>query len=65
MKKATVKPVEKIWLSNKEAQTYLGMSEDFFTRLRNEAKIHYYRIGRCVFYNKQDIDDLVLKNKII
>ena len=65
MVKTRVQPVEKRFLSSREAQAYLGMSDDFFTRLRNEAKIHYYRIGRCVFYEKNDIDQLVLNNKVI
>lgn len=65
MKTATVKTIEKVWLSSKEAQAYLGMSEDFFKRLRTEAKLPYSRIGRCVFYAKNDIDELITNNKII
>lgn len=65
MTKARIIPLEKRFLSSKEAQAYLGMKEDFFTRLRNEAKIHYYRVGRCVFYEKNDLDQLVLNNKVI
>lgn len=63
MKYATVKSVEKTWLSSKEAQKYLGMGEDFFRKLRQEAKIHYYRIGRNIIYAKKDIDELVMKNQ--
>ena len=65
MTKAKVIPLEKRFLSSKEAQAYLGMSDEFFTRLRNKCKIHYYRIGRCVFYEKKDLDELVLTNKVI
>lgn len=65
MTKARVIPLEKRFLSSKEAQAYLGMSDDFFTRLRNEAKIHYFRVGRCVFYEKKDLDELILRNKVI
>lgn len=33
MKQATVTQIEKIWLSNKEAQAYLGVGMDFFKNL--------------------------------
>lgn len=65
MAKGRVRNIEKIWLSSDEAQAYLGMSGDFFKRLRMEAKIHYYRVGRCVFYAKNDIDELITSNQII
>lgn len=65
MRRAHVEIVEKRFLSSKEAQAYLGMSDDFFVRLRNEAKLHFYRVGRCVFYEKRDLDELILSNKVI
>ena len=65
MTKGRVKHIEKIWLSSDEAQAYLGMSADFFKRLRTEAKLPYSRIGRCVFYAKSDIDELVTSNRVI
>lgn len=65
MAKGRVKHIEKIWLSSNEAQAYLGMSADFFKRLRDNAQIHYYRVGRCVFYAKSDIDELVTSNRVI
>jgi hypothetical protein len=60
-----VNTVEKVWLSSKEAQAYLGMGEDFFKRLRTDAKLHFYRVGRCVFYAKNDIDELITNNKVV
>ena len=42
---AQVKNVERIWLSNKEAQTYLGMKQDFFAYLRKSGQLPYYQIG--------------------
>ena len=65
MTKTIVKSVEKRWLSSRDAQQYLGMGKDFFDRLREEALIHYYRVGRCGFYEKSDIDNLIIKNRIV
>lgn len=51
--------IEKVWLSNKEAQKYLGVGLDFFKLLRASGRLPYYRIGHTVFYRKDDIDRLV------
>lgn len=37
MKQATVTQIEKIWLSNKEAQAYLGVGMDFLKNLRSSG----------------------------
>ena len=62
---AQVKNVERIWLSNKEAQVYLGMSQDFFHQLRRTGQLAYYQVGnKAVFYKKEDIDRL-LENSLV
>lgn len=36
-----VEPVQKIWLSAKEAMAYLGCSMDLLEKLRNNAEISF------------------------
>lgn len=61
-----VQPIVKRWLSNKEAQKYLGMGPKFFERMRNEAMIPFYQIGnKAVFYDVKDLDKLIIKNRVI
>lgn len=64
-KSVTVGQVEKRWLSSQEARKYLGMGKDFFDNLRENAKIHYYKVGNSIFYAISDLDNLILKNKVI
>ena len=61
MKQATVTQIEKIWLSNKEAQAYLGVGMDFFKNLRSSGRISFFKVGTTVFYRKRDIDRLIEK----
>lgn len=63
--KATVLEMEKAWLSNKEAQAYLGMSADFFKDLRASGQLTFYKVRGAVFYRKCDIDRLVEKGRVI
>lgn len=64
-KQGSVMPVEKIFLSTAEVMKYLDCSEDFIEKLRNEAKLNFYRLGRKFLYAKADIDKLILKNRVI
>lgn len=65
MMPGTVVQVEKVWLSNAEAQKYLGVSESFLKRLRLNGKMSFYKLGGKVFYKKADIDRLVTKGRVI
>lgn len=55
--------IEKTWLSNKEAQAYLGMSSDFLKDLRQDGLLAYYKVRNAVFYRKEDIDRLVERGR--
>lgn len=57
--------VEKIWLTNKDAQEYLSVSVDFMKKLRRNGKLSFYKLGGMVFYLKKDIDRLIQKNRVI
>lgn len=64
MKQATVTQIEKIWLSNKEAQAYLGVGMDFLKNLRSSGRIPFFKVGNTVLYRKRDIDKLIEKNRV-
>lgn len=57
--------IDKVWLNNKEAQAYLGMSADFFKDLRANAQIRFYKVRGAIFYKKSDIDRLVEKGMVV
>lgn len=60
-----VEKVDKRWLSNEEAQKYLGVSKDFMKNLRDSARIHFYKVGKTVWYELKDLDNLVLKAQVV
>lgn len=61
---AKVVPAQKKWLSKQEAMAYLGVGEDYLTKLRNEAKVSFSQDGRMIWYDLASIDRYILKNKI-
>ena len=63
--KGKVAQVEKLFLTNKEAQAYLGVSPDFLKDLRSNARISYSKVGKMIWYEKKDLDNLVRKAKVI
>ena len=56
--------IEKIWLSNKEAQAYLGVGMDFFKNLRSSGSISFFKVGTTIIYRKRDIDKKKKKNRV-
>lgn len=56
MNKATVTPVEKCWLSVKEAEKYLGCSRKYLYKLLNNGKIQAAQEGKMTFFVKKSID---------
>lgn len=63
--KASVINIEKLWLSNKEAQAYVGMSSDFFKDLRASGQLRFFKVGGAVFYRKGDIDRLIERGRVV
>lgn len=62
----TVKPVEKKWLSAKEAKSYLDCSDEFLQQLRDKALVSFSRFGRNMYwYDISSIDKFLQKNKVI
>ncbi|MBQ0074640.1 MAG: helix-turn-helix domain-containing protein [Prevotella sp.] len=60
-----VEEISKRWLSNPEAQKYLGVSAEFMKDLREQAKIHWYKRGKTIWYEIKDLDSFVLKGKVV
>ena len=60
-----MEPLEKKWVSNSEAQAYLGVSAGFLQNLRDTGKLSYYKVGQVIFYRVRDIDRLLETNRII
>ena len=49
----------RLWISNKEAASYLGVSKDWLKDRRNDGLLHYSVVGNTIFYIKKEIGDLV------
>ena len=54
----------KLWLSNKEAAKYLGVSKDWLKDRRENGTLHYSVVGNTIFYIKKEIDRLIADNAI-
>ena len=54
----------KLWLSNKEAAKYLGVSKDWLKDRRESGALHYSVVGNTIFYIKKEIDSLIVSNAI-
>lgn len=54
----------KLWLSNKEAAKYLGVSKDCLKERRESGTLHYSVVGNTIFYIKKEIDRLIVANAI-
>jgi hypothetical protein len=49
----------RLWLSNKEAMKYLGVSKDWLDNRRADGTLHYSKVGNTIFYIKKEIDDMI------
>ena len=59
-----VEDVKKRWLSNREAELYLGCKERFLRNLRQTGKLRFYKIGGHILYEVSDLDKIVLQNRV-
>ena len=55
---------KKLWLSQKEAAKYLGVSKDWLRDRRNDGKLHYSVVGNTIFYIKSEIDKMIASGAI-
>lgn len=56
------KAIDKIWLSQKEIEAYLGHGADFIERLR-QMGMPFYRPTKSYLYLKEDVDNFIKKFK--
>ena len=49
----------RLWLSNKEAAKYLGVSKDWLDDRRADGTLHYSKVGNTIFFIKKEIDDMI------
>ncbi|SHL75141.1 Helix-turn-helix domain-containing protein [Xylanibacter ruminicola] len=54
----------RLWISNKDAAAYLGVSKDWLKDRRNEGKLHYSVVGNTIFYIKKEIDNLIMAGAV-
>lgn len=52
----------KEWLTNAEAQAYLGLSRMTLQRYRDNGLLEYSKVGSNIFYRRSDIIGLLEKN---
>lgn len=59
-----VEPAPKRWLNKQEAMAYLGVGEDYLTKLRSEVKIRFYMDGKKIWYEQKELDRYVESCKV-
>lgn len=65
-KRIIVEEVEKVWLSTAEAAKYIGMSKSYINKIRDAGLLPFYKIGeRTYFFRKDDVDRMMMKNRVI
>lgn len=56
--------VDKLWFTQKDAASYLGMSVKTISRLREQGKLPWYQLDRIVLLKKDDIDRLIERHRV-
>ena len=60
-----VAPIERVWLTQKDAAEYLGVSTDYIKELRLSGQISFYQPqGKLVFLKKKDIDHWIERSRV-
>ncbi|HEX9950437.1 MAG TPA: helix-turn-helix domain-containing protein [Rubricoccaceae bacterium] len=54
----------KDWLTNREAQTYLGLSKATLARYRADGTLAYSRLNSSVYYRRADIEALLERHAV-
>ena len=57
--------ITKVWLTRKDAATYLGVSTDYIKNLCNDAKFPWYKVGGLALIKKDDLDKYISKHRVI
>lgn len=59
-----VEPVQKKWLSSKEAQNYLGCGDDYLRRIRERGEVVFCQDGRKTWYDIASIDRFMKRIRV-
>lgn len=62
-KKRTVRELEKLWITSAEAREYLDCSDEYLSKLRDEARISFARIGGRYYHEVASIVRMFEFNK--
>lgn len=54
----------RLWISNREAAKYLGVSKDWLNDRRLDGTLHYSKVGNTIFYIKSEIDEMIRSNAV-
>ena len=54
----------RLWLSQRDAAKYLGVSKDWLNDRRLDGTLHYSKVGNTIFYIKKEVDDLIRDNAV-
>lgn len=57
--------ITKVWLTRKDAATYLGVSTDYIKSLCNDAKFRWYKVGGLALIKKDDLDRYIEKHRVV
>ena len=59
-----IRELEKVWLTSAEVKAWLDCSDEFLTKLREEAKIAYAQIGGKYYHESASILLMFEKYKV-
>jgi len=62
--KTVVVNTDRLWMSQKEARSYLGVSKDWLDKRRVTGALHYSKVGNTIFFIKSEIDNLIRNNAV-
>jgi hypothetical protein len=54
----------RLWLSQKDAAKYLGVSKDWLNDRRLDGTLHFSKVGNTIFYIKSEIDNMIRDNAV-
>ncbi|MCT4588329.1 MAG: helix-turn-helix domain-containing protein [Carboxylicivirga sp.] len=61
--KERIKPTPKTWLKSSEAKALLQVSNGTLQNMRNNGSLPFTKIGGVIYYNREDIQKMLLENK--
>lgn len=54
----------RLWLSQRDAAKYLGVSKDWLNDRRLDGTLHFSKVGNTIFYIKSEIDNMIRDNAV-